>query len=127
MKSRKKIYWIMTILFCLFMAFSAINGLVNPEMKQTYIHLGFPDYFRIELSIGKLIGIILLLIPTIPLRFKEWAYVAFGILLISASIAHASVGDSIGQVLGGLIFLAILFLSYINLHKIKHAYSATMA
>jgi hypothetical protein len=57
-----------------------------------FTHLGFPAYFRVELSWAKLIGVALLLAP-VPARLKEWAYAGFAITLASALIAHLSVGD----------------------------------
>ena len=55
-----------------------------------FTHLGFPAYFRVELSWAKLLGVVLLLAPP---RLKEWVYAAFAINLASAIIAHLSVGD----------------------------------
>jgi DoxX-like family len=55
-------------------------------------HLGFPAYFRVELSWAKLLGVVLLLVP-MPARLKEWAYAGFAITLASALIAHFSLGD----------------------------------
>ena len=55
-------------------------------------HLGFPDYFRVELSWAKLLGVVLLLAP-VAARLKEWAYAGFAITLVSALIAHLAVGD----------------------------------
>src|SRR4249920_2521112 len=37
---------------------------------------------------AKILGVLALLIPSIPARIKEFAYFGFGITLISASIAH---------------------------------------
>jgi hypothetical protein len=87
--------------------------------KQGISHLGFPDYFRIELSIGKIIGGILLILPMIPARLKEWAYVGFGIAFISAMIADFIV-DGPGVAVLPLTGLAILTVSYIYYHKIKN-------
>ncbi len=61
-------------------------------MAEAFTHLGFPDYFRVELSLAKLLGVVLLLAP-VPARLKEWAYSGFAITLGSALIAHLSVGD----------------------------------
>ena len=61
-------------------------------MAEAFTHLGFPDYFRVELSWAKLLGVVLLLAP-VPARLKEWAYAGFAINLASALIAHLSVGD----------------------------------
>jgi DoxX-like family len=61
-------------------------------VAEAYTHLGFPDYFRIELALAKLLGIVMLLAPA-PARLKEWAYAGFAITLGSALIAHFAVGD----------------------------------
>jgi hypothetical protein len=61
-------------------------------VAEAFTHLGFPAYFRIELSWLKLAGILVLLLPA-PDRLKEWAYAGFAITLVSALIAHLSVGD----------------------------------
>ena len=63
-----------------------------PEGAQAFIRLGFPGYFRVELAWAKLIGVVVLLAPA-PARLKEWAYAGFAINLVSALIAHLSMGD----------------------------------
>src|SRR4051794_28889701 len=85
-------YWIVTGLFCLQMGFTAYAQLRLPQVAAAFTHLGFPDYFRVELSCAKFLGIVLLLVP-VPARLKEWAYAGFAINLASALIAHLSVGD----------------------------------
>ena len=57
-----------------------------------FTHLCFPDYFRVELSWAKFLGIVLLLAP-VPAWLKEWAHAGFAITLVSALIAHFAVGD----------------------------------
>src|SRR4029079_2807869 len=74
------------------MGFTAYAELRLPQVADAFAHLGFPDYFRVELSWAKLIGVALLLAPA-PARLKEWAYAGFAITLASALIAHLSVGD----------------------------------
>src|SRR5215831_14539442 len=85
-------YWVVTGLFCLHMGFTAYAQLRLPQVADAFTHLGFPGYFRVELSWAKLIGVVLLLAP-VPSRLKEWAYAGFAINLASALIAHFSVGD----------------------------------
>jgi len=85
-------YWIVTALFCLQMAFTAYAQLQLPQVAEMFRHLGFPDYFRVELSWAKVLGVVLLLAP-VPLRLKEWAYAGFAITLASALVGHFSVGD----------------------------------
>jgi hypothetical protein len=85
-------FWSATALFCLQMGFTAYAELRLPQVAEAFSHLGFPGYFRVELSVAKLIGVGLLLAP-VPARLKEWAYAGFAIDLGSALIAHLSVGD----------------------------------
>jgi hypothetical protein len=88
-------YWILTALFCLQMGFTAYAQLRLPQVAEMFTHLGFPDYFRVELSWAKLLGVVLLLAP-VPARLKEWAYAGFAINLASALVAHFSMGDGPG-------------------------------
>jgi DoxX-like family len=85
-------FWIATTLFCLQMGFTAFAQLRFPEVAAVFAHLGFPDYFRVELTWAKLLGVVLLMAP-VPPRLKEWAYAGFAINLVSAVIAHLAVGD----------------------------------
>ena len=85
-------YWIVTALFCLQMSFTAYAQLRLPQVAEAFTHLGFPAYFRVELSWAKLLGVVLILAP-VPARLKEWAYAGFAIDLASALIAHFAVGD----------------------------------
>lgn len=92
-KANTILYWIATALFSLQMAFTAYAQLTLPQVAEMFTHLGFPDYFRIELSWVKLLGVIVLLAP-VPARLKEWAYAGFAITLGSGLIAHFAVGDA---------------------------------
>lgn len=121
MRTAQTIYWITTAIVCAVMVFSAINfNLKNPvgPMKGAFANLGFPDYFRIELTVAKALGVFALLTPGIPARAREFAYAGFAITLISASVAHFSVGDPFPLVIDPLLFLAALIVSYVYFHKI---------
>jgi hypothetical protein len=91
-KIKTAAYWLVTALFCLQMTFTAYAQLRLPQVAEAFTHLGFPGYFRVELSLAKLLGVLVLLAP-VPARVKEWAYAGFAINLVSAIIAHLSVGD----------------------------------
>ena len=91
-KAKITVYWIVTALFCLQIGFTAYAQLRLPQVAEAFTHLGFPAYFRVELSLAKFLGLVLLLAP-VPARLKEWAYAGFAIDLASALIAHLSVGD----------------------------------
>src|ERR1700752_4544017 len=85
-------YWIVTALFCMQISFTAYAQLQLPQVAAEFTRFGFPDYFRVELSWAKLVGVVLLLAP-VPPRLKEWAYAGFFINIVSALIAHFSLGD----------------------------------
>ena len=85
-------FWIATALFCLQIGFTAYAQLKLPQVAEAFTHMGYPGYFRVELSWAMFLGIAVLLAP-VPARLKEWAYAGFVITLVSALIAHFSVGD----------------------------------
>src|SRR4029434_3241594 len=64
----------------------------RPQVREAFTLLGFPAYFRVELSLAKLLGVVLLLAP-VPARLKEWAYAGFAINLASGLMPHVAVGD----------------------------------
>ena len=118
MKKEKIIYWVSTGIVAAVMLWSAYNFTFNPEMKDAFAHLGLPNWFRIELTIAKLLGSIALLLTIIPRKLKEFVYFGFGITLISASVAHLSSGDSIWLEAGHSFFLISLIVSYLYYQKI---------
>ena len=83
---------IATMLFCLQIGFTAFAQLSLPQVAEAFSQLGFPAYFRVELALAKFLGVVVLLAP-VPARLKEWTYAGFAITLVSALIAHLSVGD----------------------------------
>jgi hypothetical protein len=119
MKKTKIIYWITTSIICLF-ASSAI--FMNSKMAiEGTTHLGVPRWLGLEISIGQLLGLVLLIVPAVPARFKEWAYVGFGIMYISAAIAHIAVGDPLNNTIMAFVFFGLLLVSYTSFHKIQAA------
>ncbi len=106
------------MLLALMMAFSAYAYLTQDEIKEGFQQLGFPDYFRLELAVAKLLGAIVLLAPLAG-RIKEWAYGGFAITFISAFIAHTASGDPVSNRIGPVIFLVLLAVSYLTYHKLR--------
>ena len=114
-KTSKIIYWISTGLISLFEVSGAFFMNSQAAIEGTR-HLGLPEWFRWEVSIGHLIGGILLIIP-INKRIKEWAYVAFGIDFISAFIAYVSVDGWVANTFSPLIMFVLLVVSYIYYYR----------
>ena len=116
MKSTKITYYATTGLISLAMAFSTFAYLSNPALKEAFQHLGFPDYFRIELGIAKGLAAIAL---WLPFRLvKEVAYIGLSISFISGFLAHVTVGDPTFNIVYPLIILALLVISYVTYHKL---------
>lgn len=118
MKPTKIVYWIATAIVSLMMVFSAYAYFTKPELKMAFQHLGFPDYFRVQLGTAKLIGAILLVAP-VGKRIREWTYAGFAITFVSAFIAHMANGDAANHTMMPLLFLLVLIVSYVSYHRLQ--------
>lgn len=112
----KYLYWITTSLLALFMAASAVLYFVAEGPANSFQRLGFPDYFRIQLGIAKMIGAVALMTP-VPRAVKEWTYAGFTISFVSAIIAHTVVGDPLSDIMPPVVAFAILGVSYASYHQ----------
>jgi len=119
MKTTTITYYVTTGIISGMMLFIAYETLTKPEVKVSMAHLGFPDYFRIELGMAKIMGAVFLWLPVRLL--KEAAYIGFAIMFASASLAHFVMDDPADKVLAGVVFLAILIVSYVCHAKLKKA------
>jgi len=90
----------------------------NGQAPRRIARFAFED-FRIELTVAKALGVLALLTPGVPRKAKEFAYAGFAITLVSASIAHFAVGDSVPFVIDPLLFLGALITSYIYFNKLN--------
>jgi len=116
MKAIKITYWATTAIVAVMMAYSAYAYLTQDAMRMAFQHLGYPDYFRVELAVFKIIGAVLLLAP-VAKKVKEWTYPGFAVIFISAFIAHTASGDPVGVRIMPLIFMALLIVSYITYQR----------
>lgn len=119
MKKEKTIFWISTTIIFL------MEGVMPALTSQTELakegirHLGYPEYFGNALVVFKVLGALILMIPQVPKRIKEWAYAGFGFDFIFASISHGAVDGINFQTFFPLIFLVILAISYVYYHKLN--------
>ncbi len=111
MKKITAAYWVATGLLALLMTKSAVAYLTDAAVRVECHRLGFPDYFRVELAIAKLLGVLALLAP-VGARAKEWTYAGFTILLVSAIIAHPASGEPARASAGATVLLGVLAVSY---------------
>jgi hypothetical protein len=101
------------------MLFSAYGYLTSEEMKGAFTHFGFPaDFFRIELAIAKVLGVVALILPYVPRTLKGLAYAGFTINLVSALLAHVANGyHAYGFIIFATITLALSYYSYLKFQK----------
>ena len=113
-------FWIFTALFCLEMTFTAYYELASPGVGENFARLGFSNHsFHVELSVAKVLGVLALLVPMVPARLKEWAYAGFIINLVSALIAHLSMGDRPAALFPSATTSVLWALSYFFWHRLQ--------
>src|SRR5262245_33872794 len=121
-RRERAVYRTSTGLVLAVMLFSIVNFVFNDHFpfpngpEGAFVHLGFPPYFKVELTVAKILGVLALVIPTVPFKVKEFAYAGFAITLVSAAIAHFGRGDarnlSVLFVVDPLVFFCLLAVSY---------------
>lgn len=111
-RTRKIIYWVATIWVCLGMTSSAIVQLLDVKEETIMMErLGYPHYFQYILGVWKILGVIVVLIPRVPL-LKEWAYAGFFFSMSGAAISHIAVNDGIADIFPSLFTLALAMTSW---------------
>lgn len=121
MKKEKIIYWSATIFIFLFEGVMPALTSHTELAKEGIRHLGYPEYFGTLLVVYKIIGSVLIIIPKLPKRLKEWVYAGFTFDFISACVSHWVVDGFGGQTIFPLFVLGILAVSYIYYHKLHAA------
>lgn len=118
MKRITLIYWIVTGLFAAFMIFSSISNVtLAPEaVAMLSDHLGYPKYIIPFLGAAKILGAIVILIPSFR-RIKEWAYAGLFFDLVGAFFSLLQVDGPQPNVFFMLIFIGFLLASYFLWHK----------
>jgi len=119
MKTQKIIFWTTTILIFLMEGVMPAFTSQTEMAKEGIKHLGYPLYFGNALVVFKVLGALTLIIPKLPWRLKEWAYVGFAFDFIFAAISHFAI-DGVGfQGFFPFIFLGILASSYVSYHRLN--------
>lgn len=119
MKKDKIFFWTATIIIALFEGVMPALTSQTELAKEGIRHLGYPPYFGNALVVFKVLGVLVLIIPQVPKRMKEWAYAGFAFDFIFATISHGAVDGINGQTFMPLIIFAILVVSYIYYHKLN--------
>ncbi|MFY9307749.1 MAG: DoxX family protein [Bacteroidia bacterium] len=111
-KRNKIIYWVATIWLSLGMTSSGIVQIIKvPEEVQMMTHLGYPLYFLTIIGVWKLLGVVAILVPKLPL-IKEWAYAGFFFTMSGAILSHIAGGDSTKEFFGPVLLLILTAVSW---------------
>ena len=119
MKKTKIAYWTTTALIFLWEGVMPALTSNSQLAVEGVRHLGYPDYFRVMLTVFKVVGSLALILPMVPGRFKEWAYAGLGITFISAMVSHWAVDGFSGQTVFPIVLFGILAVSYTQYHKLQ--------
>jgi hypothetical protein len=118
MKRTKIIYWISTVFIFMFEVLLSALTSQTAMAKEGIRHLGYPVYFGITLTIFNILGSLILVIPQVPGRIKEWAYAGFAFDFIFALVSNVATDGLNALTLLPLYVLCILMVSYFSYHKI---------
>lgn len=117
MKKYNIIYWISTGFIFLFEGVMPALTSQTELAKEGFRHLQYPEYFGDALTVFKVLGALILILPQARPRLKEWAYAGFTFDFLFASISYVAV-DGLGFfAVFPLIILVILGVSYWSYHK----------
>jgi uncharacterized membrane protein YphA (DoxX/SURF4 family) len=115
-RAGKIIYWIATIWLSLGMVSTGAVQLLQvkgdgPGSVESMTNLGYPVYFVTLLGIGKILGVVALLIPGFPL-LKEWAYAGFFFMMTGAVFTHIAADNSMSETFPSLLLLILTAVSW---------------
>lgn len=106
------IYWLSTVFVCLMLLLSAWSYVFSEATIVGVRDLGFPDFFRIQLAVLKVLAALIIVLPSAPMVIKDWAYAGVAFFLVTAIVAHFAHGDPLWITIVNLVFLGVLLLSY---------------
>ena len=111
--ARKSAIWTATGLVTIAALAGVLSYLMStPHAIENFQHVGYPQQLRILLGIGKVAGVIVLLLPRLP-TLKEWVYAGFTFMWIAATVAHYLADDG-ALTLAPVALLGALAVSYVT-------------
>lgn len=109
----KIIYWVITAFLAFGMSAQGFAQVFHAKgyVDMIIVHLGYPSYFLNIIGIWKLLGVIAILIPRLPL-LKEWAYAGFFFVMSGAVISHIASGDPVKDIVPASVLLIVIVVSW---------------
>ncbi len=121
MKKHTIIFWITTTIIFLFEGVLVAATSQTEMAKEGITSLGYPAYFGAILAICKVVGTLVLMIPQISPRIKEWAYAGLAFDFSFAFLSLLIVTGVTPVLLMPAVFIVLLILSYRSYHKLQRA------
>ena len=111
-KRNKIIYWIATAWLSLGMLSTGLVQLLHQQEQVDLMStLGYPVYFLTILAVWKILGVIAVLVPRLPL-LKEWAYAGFFFAMSGAVFSHMASGSPAQDFFGPLLLTLLTVVSW---------------
>ena len=111
-KFHKIIYWIATLWLALGMTSTGIVQLLKTKEEIALMTtLGYPIYLLTILGVWKLLGVVAVLSPRLPL-IKEWAYAGFFFNMLAAIVSHVVAGSPAAELFGPTLLLVLTAVSW---------------
>lgn len=112
MKRNKIIYWIATAWLALGMLSTGIVQILQVKDEVANMaSIGYPAYLLTIIGVWKILGVIAVLVPRLPL-LKEWAYAGFFFAMSGAVASHIAVGNPLGKIWPPLLLLVLTIISW---------------
>lgn len=102
---------------------------MNSELAiQGMTHVWLTDALWLQqiLWYASPLAILAILIPKIPNRIKEWAYVGLAYIYLGAFWAHVQLGDTLLEILMPVATFAFLAVSYWMWHRVLKSKGQTL-
>ncbi len=120
-KTKRIIYWIVTVLFAAFLVFDGIASIfAGPDSKAMLAQLQYPAYILIITGVAKILAGIAI-VQTKFHTIKEWAFAGFAIDCLGASASWYFVAGINTYVIAGIVMLVIMLALPYTMWK-KHWY-----
>lgn len=84
---------------------------MEEEVELIINKLGYPAYFLTLLGVWKLLGVVAVLVPKLPL-VKECAYAGFFFAMSGAVYSHLAVGSGAVDFFGPLLLIVLTIISW---------------
>ena len=121
-KTTDIVYWTSTIIFAALMVFAAVGGIKPNQQNIQIIHdgLGYPVYFIQLISVAKILGVIIILVPGSG-RIKDWAYAGLFFDLAGAVYSGIAASPKFDPIILTMLFWIVpgILSYYFWLKKVK--------